>query len=359
MTLTRFERVWYVDADAGGGGNGTSSSPFNTFGSLNGAGGAGDSDLAGDYIFVHNSTVVSTLELEANQHLLGEGVGLTFGFGINGNGASTALVAAGTAPTVTSGANTISVTAAVPAEIRGFNLASTVVGNAIDLTATGAYSGSPTLTISNNTFTGTASGETIDINSGATGTLGLTIGPNTWSGAHASNGIDVRTGAASGTINLALTNNASIVTAGTAILVDGSLGGVARITALSGLNIAGTHGGTGLSVNTATFDQTPGGAFDTVSAGAATLGASGVGNGVGGSGIVFTNVSGDLSFTDLNIWADNGAALSVGGTGAVNSAPAPERAWWCPRAPATCTRPAARRSWSTTRPLTCNSPRCR
>ena len=42
------------------------------------------------------------------------------------------------------------------------------------------------------------------------------------------------------------------------------------------------------------------------------------GNGVGGVGLVLSNVSGDLSFVDLNVVADNGAALFVDGTGPIN-----------------------------------------
>ena len=47
--------IWYVDGDVAPGGTGTSRAPFNSFATLNGAGGAGDVDDDGDYIFVHAS----------------------------------------------------------------------------------------------------------------------------------------------------------------------------------------------------------------------------------------------------------------------------------------------------------------
>ena len=104
----------------------------------------------------------------------------------------------------------------------------------------------------------------------------------------------MQTTVAGAAINLALTDNASIsTTSGTssAILVN-QVAGAITITAFSGNTIPGSHAGTGVSITNARFDQTPGGAYQTVSAGAATIGASG--NGVGAAGMVFTNVAGDL-----------------------------------------------------------------
>ncbi len=78
-------------------------------------------------------------------------------------------------------------------------------------------------------------------------------------------------------------------------------------------------GGTGITITNAVFDGTPGGGYQTVSGGTTVIGASGVGNGVGASGVVLSNVSGDLAFTDLDVFADGGAAVRVTGTGAVNT----------------------------------------
>jgi hypothetical protein len=306
VTVHVFDKVWYVKQ--GGTGNGRSDSPLGSFTGINGAGGAGDSDAPGDYIFVHaGSSITTSIELEANQHLLGEGVGLSIPRSINGGANPLVLVAAGTKPILTSATNTVSITAAVPVEVRGLNLSSSA-GNPVDLTSTGAYTGSPTLSISDNLFT-TASAEDIDVNAGATGTLGLTIQNNDWVvvGPHSNNGIDVRT--TLGTLNLALDNNNNINVAGSGIVLDGSGGGTFTVTDFAGNFVHQNTIGSGMLITSVRFDQTPGGAYNTVSAGTTRVGT--VGNGVGAGGIIMTSVTGDLSFTDLDITNDNGAGLRV------------------------------------------------
>ena len=153
VTLTRFERVWFVDPNADAGGNGTSALPFNSLTTLNGAGGAGDSDLTGDYIFIHDGTLAGSIEMENNQHLIGEGVGLTVPVIGTFNGSvnpSVSLVPAGTKPQLTNASgDTVRVTTQIPIEIVGLSLASTT-GNAIDLTSGAALTGSATLTIGSN-----------------------------------------------------------------------------------------------------------------------------------------------------------------------------------------------------------------
>lgn len=69
--------VWFVDANAATGGDGTFGSPFNSFGPLNGAAGAGDLDALGDSIFVHSGTYAGVeFDLEGGQRLIGQAVGL-------------------------------------------------------------------------------------------------------------------------------------------------------------------------------------------------------------------------------------------------------------------------------------------
>ena len=75
-TINVGDRIWYVDDDAAAGGDGTSANPFNSLASLNGAGGAGDVDGAGDRIYVLDGTYSSGFELEANQTFEGQGVDL-------------------------------------------------------------------------------------------------------------------------------------------------------------------------------------------------------------------------------------------------------------------------------------------
>jgi hypothetical protein len=107
-------------------------------------------------------------------------------------------------------------------------------------------------------------------------------------------------------------SNLTVASGGTGILVDGSGGGTTTVTGFANNAVSGTTIGTGISVNAATFDATPGGAFQTVSGGTTVVGASG--NGVGANGVVLTNASGDLAFTDLDVFADGGAGLRASGT---------------------------------------------
>src|SRR4029079_4791845 len=59
-------------------------------------------------------------------------------------------------------------------------------------------------------------------------------------------------------------------------------------------------------------------AYQQVSGGTTMIGDSG--NPVGASALTLTSVAGALSFTDLDLYAGNGAALRASGTGAVNTA---------------------------------------
>jgi hypothetical protein len=73
VTIHVYDKVWYVKQGASG--NGTSSSPPGSFVGIDAASGVREFDVAGGYIFVHDSGALnSTITLEANQHLLGEGV---------------------------------------------------------------------------------------------------------------------------------------------------------------------------------------------------------------------------------------------------------------------------------------------
>src|SRR5439155_12049446 len=68
------------------------------------------------------------------------------------------------------------------------------------------------------------------------------------------------------------------------------------------------------------FDATAGGVYNTVSGGSLTVGVAGAGGGAGASGFVLANPLGDLSFTSMNVFADNGTALKISGASAVNDA---------------------------------------
>jgi putative ubiquitin-RnfH superfamily antitoxin RatB of RatAB toxin-antitoxin module len=290
VTLSRFERVWYVKNNAPAGGLGRSQDPFDTLAE------AQTASLANDYIFVYfgdgtTAGQASGIALKNGQHLIGEHTGLSIPVSLNGNGSPTNLVAAapGSRPllddTVAGGAEGVSATDAIPTEIVGLNLAGNV--NAIDWTTTGAFAGSGTLSMRDNVIR-SAANEGVDINLAGTAA-----------------------------VNLAFNDN-NLTAVGAALDIQETGTGSLTITTFDDNVVSGNTTGSGININTATFDATPGGTFNTVSGGATVIGASG--NGVGASGMVLTNVSGDLSFTDLDIFADGGAGLRVTGTGPLSGA---------------------------------------
>jgi hypothetical protein len=315
VTITLHEQVWYVDPAAGGGGAGTSTSPLNSLDTLDGAGGAGDDDLAGDYIFVHAGTLAlnAPMELEASQHLVGEGQGLSIPVNLNGNGSPTVLVAAGTHPQLTNAAgDAVTATEAMPVEIVGLSLQGS--SNAIDVTTDAPMTGSATLTIGNNIIRG-AGTEGIDVNllsPGTTGTLNLNVTSNSWAaGTHTGNAVDISRLA--GTLNLNFSGNTNIRSNGTAVVISGGAVANTTITGFSGNSVHGATLGAGVVVSNATFDATPGGAVQQVDGDNLAIGVSG--NPVGGAGMALTTVQGNLFFDDMDIYAAVGTGLQVTGTG--------------------------------------------
>jgi hypothetical protein len=91
--------VWYVNGSAAAEGNGTSASPYKTLAGVDGAGGAGDADGPGDYLFLYGSnTYAGGLPLEANEKLVGQPEGLSVPNHPN------LVAASGTNPVVTNAA---------------------------------------------------------------------------------------------------------------------------------------------------------------------------------------------------------------------------------------------------------------
>jgi VCBS repeat-containing protein len=303
VTLTRFERVWYVKNDAPAGGNGTSSSPFNSITPANLSDNDGDGDLtddldvAGDYIFVYFGTGTTAnqaggLVLENNQHLIGQHAGLSLNVNLNANGAPTNLVApaAGSRPllddTVVDAFEGVSARNVIPAEIVGMNLAGNV--NGIDWTTTAAFAGTGAFSIRDNVIR-SATNEGVDVNLAGTGATSLAFHDNNLTASGA--GLDIQE---TGT-------------------------GALTITRFENNVVSGDTGGSGIVVTSpVTFDATPGGALDPVSGGTTVIGSPG--NSVGGAGLVLSNVTGALDFTDLDVFAGGGAGVSVTGTGAYTGA---------------------------------------
>jgi large repetitive protein len=94
--------VWYVDDSAGPGGNGTSSSMYQTLAPLTGG---ADPDGTGDRIFVRSGNYLSGIVLENNQKLIGEPNGFAVTDSLTRN--HNLLAAGGTAPAISHAANTV------------------------------------------------------------------------------------------------------------------------------------------------------------------------------------------------------------------------------------------------------------
>ena len=304
VRVTVSSKVWYVrdivDANNAAGGDGRSTNAFETLAAAQTASGA--SDII--FIFAGNTATTplsGSITLKSGQRLWGEAYGLNVApFG-------QVITAGATKPRINNtGGDAVIVPATAASltgvEVRGLDLQSSA--NALNASATGANALG--ITVDGNNIRG-ATTNGLKFAAGSTSTFDATINNNTVTST--GNGIDARTTA--GTTTLSITN--STVTSGAnGIFVDGSGGGATTITGFAGNAISGNTVGTGISVNTAKFDSTPGGTFQTVSGGTTVIGASG--NGVGAAGMVLNAVSGDLFFTDLDIYADGGAGLSFAGT---------------------------------------------
>ncbi|KRC78957.1 beta strand repeat-containing protein [Sphingomonas sp. Root241] len=144
----------------------------------------------------------------------------------------------------------------------------------------------------------------------ANGTAGIaTIRNSTISGGGAA--VDIRSGALVRTANL---QNLTLANAGNqmgALLNLNGTGGTLTVTGMSNLSI-GTAGGetAGLVFDTVTFDSDLAtGGIQAVNAGALTIGTTGAR--VQGDGLSLTNVSGSLTFSDLDIANTGGTGLLV------------------------------------------------
>ena len=272
------QRVWYVKNNTAAGGLGRSSDPFDTLTEAQTASSTNDTI----YVFQGDGTTTGQntgIALKNGQRLLGEGVALTVqipsgSFNSIPSPTTVTLRAAGSMPLIDSTGGPgigVQVTDISNVEIRGLNIAGNV--NAVNVTTTAANSGS--FELANNIIRGAVQNG-IDINGGGSGTLTVSLHNNTITSGL--NSIDIQR--TTGNINIIAFND-NVVTGNTL---------------LGGINIVGPN---------VTFDATPGGTFQTVSGGVTTIGQSG--NGIGGTGIILTNVAGDLSFTDLDIFTEVGA----------------------------------------------------
>ena len=251
--------VWFIDSDAGTGGDGTSSNPFDSLADVTGSTGP---DAAGEIIFLDSGAdYTGGITLLDNQTLHGEGSALTLDLG-SGNVATT-IAAAGTDPVLTN-SNADAISLATGNTIRGLAVGDTGSGAAID------GNGFGTLTIDNVDISGTGS------------ILDLTTGT-----------------AASGSTfdNLITTNNP-----GTGIILN-TVGGSFTV----GGNTMIQQGTLGIDI-----DSTPASAaFD--------FGQTSISNGTDrGIDIQTSNATASFTFDSLSITNDNGTGLLANSGGTVN-----------------------------------------
>ncbi len=233
-----------------------------------------------------------SITLQTGQKLYGEGFGLSINQALNGNPAPTVLVAPGNNPVINA-----------------------TTGNAVGVLANTANGSLTNVEIRGLTLSTTApSSNAIDITSANAADLGVTISDVVVTGATAE-GIDINQ-ASTGTATVAI-SNVTVTSTGHGIDLN-ETAGTMTVTGFSGITITGDTGGSGIVVTNATFDATAGGGYDQVTGGATAVGDPI--NPVGLAGVVLTNVSGDLAFTDLDIFSTSGAGLLLSGTGAVNAA---------------------------------------
>jgi Calx-beta domain/Domain of unknown function DUF11/Bacterial Ig domain/Domain of unknown function (DUF4214) len=280
-------KVWYVKNNVAGPGTGTSSDPFKSLASASAA------SAAGDTIYISNGDGTTSqqnagITMKANQRLIGEATQLDVPVSLNGGPNPTVLKAAtANYPKISGTTEGVSILNVTGVLVSGLNIAGTNAGsNAIDATTNAANSGGVEVA---NCIISAAGAEGIDVNGGGTGTMTVSIHNNSVTAT--GNGIDIARTA--GSVNVIALNDNTVT---------GTTGG-------AGINVVGT----GAAV---LFDATAGGAYNTVSFGTTAIGTAGAGNGVGTNGIVLNNVAGDISFTDLDVFTDNGTALFVVGTNA-------------------------------------------
>ncbi len=284
VTVNLKSRTWFVKNDAAAGGFGRSNDPFDTLAA------AQTASAPGDYIFVYGGSLTNTgqtagIALKANQKLYGEAYGLPIADTVNGV-LNPVLVVANPAnlpviDNLAAGGDGISALNVAGVEIRGVSVSGTQ--DAIDVTTTAGSGGA---IISNN----------------------LVRLPGV-------DGIHVAAGGSGGAMTLAISGN--VITGATRGMELVKTAGTLTITDFNGNVITGATTGSGIVVDGAIFDAVPGNPIDTVASGPSAIGASGTPVGLAGMSLI--NVTGDLSFADLDIYDNGGTGLKVTSTGALNA----------------------------------------
>jgi hypothetical protein len=277
--------VWYVNNAVGSDGDGRSTAPFDSLAGVNGVGGAGDADAAGDVIFLHEGSgpYGGGLVLEPTQALLGQPYGLA-GVGV------AAPVGSGSNPAVTN-ASGAGITLANGVEIQRVNVATTsgdgIAGTNVDtatigsnMTVTGATGADLKLSGGSGavTFGGAianTAGRSIDIQNRTGGSVsvagaisdtgqGIHLSGNAGAALMFSGTLTLNTGpspaftaAGGGTVTVAGSSNTLATTTATALAVANTTIGASGLTfrrisangAANGIVLAGTGSAGGLTVS--------------------------------------------------------------------------------------------------------------
>ncbi|HLA64284.1 MAG TPA: T9SS type A sorting domain-containing protein, partial [Rhodothermales bacterium] len=302
--------VWYIDNAAAAGGDGRSSTPYNSIADYNtaqGSGGASNPE-AGDFVFVATggSAYTGSLVLLNNQRLIGQGVSLQTELGV-APGVGVTLPAAGTAPTLTSAANTV--TLAQNNTIRGLTL-----GNATGLDLTGTGFGTLTLTA----VTLNGNGRPLLLTNGTLAATFLSISSSAASGGA---GISLNQVAGSmtvtgGTTITGSTTQGIFVNQSTASVDFGNTsitGGTDAVSLQN--NTAGTRTFGTFSTNNNTgvgFLHAVGGGTTTVTGAASILNS-------GGAGIDIRSSTTAVTFGAVNVASSAGTAVNLGAAASGNS----------------------------------------
>ncbi|HEX8169722.1 MAG TPA: Ig-like domain-containing protein [Thermoanaerobaculia bacterium] len=288
VTIVVTNMVWYVNGSAGASGNGTSIAPYNSFAFLSGS---GDLDNPGDTIYVESSVVSGSIAMEANQHLIGQGVALTL---LQSNAAPYTLAAAGSRPRILGGSATpVTVTGVSGVEIAGCEFNST--GNSgIDVRSNLAGPAAAA-SIHDNIVNGAALQGIVVRGNSASGTTVAVSNTNVLS-----TGTGFEATSTAGTVNVAY-NGGTITSSGShAVNIFGTSGGTMLVSGLSNLTLAAPTSSDALVVTNATVSVSAGG---TISAGSASARVR--------NGVAMSNVTGSMAFGTLNAFTTGGKGLSI------------------------------------------------
>jgi hypothetical protein len=308
VTITVKSRVWYVRNNTGGT-SGRSHDPFATLAAAEAAATPGDTI----YVFTGDGTTSgqnSGFTMSSNQRLLGAGVQLDVPVSVNGGPNPTVLLAAGSRPSIGNSAGSgVTAQNVSGVEIAGLNVSASSSGVSIATTA-----GSGSANVHDMGVTSAAT-EGFDIDGGGAAGL-LTVMVNNVSVVSTGNGFDARSSA--GEVRVALDGSTMTSTGGTGVFLNTGVGTTFVVTSLLNDVVTGNTGGNGIVATGVRFDAIPGGTLDTINGGTLSIGSAG--NGVGGSGLSLSSVTGHLSLSNLNVVADGPVGILLSGTGAFTGA---------------------------------------